>query len=61
MPNLDRQQLVGALMLLVMALFVGRNLVNEPYRKSMQKVLVALYLLAVAIILVWVAQWLFGL
>ncbi|HKO09669.1 MAG TPA: hypothetical protein VJ487_18345 [Alphaproteobacteria bacterium] len=60
MPSLDRQQLVSALILVAMALFVGRNLVREPYRAWMARALIAAFLLALGIALVLVAEWLLG-
>jgi len=58
MPNLDRQQLVSALILVAIALFLGRNLVREPYRSWMARALLAVFLLALGIALILVAQWL---
>ncbi|MFI5023483.1 MAG: hypothetical protein ACHQRJ_17780 [Alphaproteobacteria bacterium] len=58
MPSLDRQQLVSALILVAMALFVGRNLVGEPYRTWLARALIAAFVLALGIALVLVAEWL---
>ncbi|MGO8866318.1 MAG: hypothetical protein ACLQME_07435 [Alphaproteobacteria bacterium] len=58
MPSVDRQQLISALILVAIALFLGRNLVGEPYRTWMARGLIAVFLVALGIALILVAEWL---
>jgi len=58
MPSLDRQQLISALILVAIALFLGRSLVGEPYRTWMARALIAAFLIALGIALILVAEWL---
>jgi len=57
MPSLDRQQLISALILVAIALFLGRSLVGEPYRTWMARALIAAFLIALGIALILVAEW----
>ena len=57
----DRQQLVAAFVLLVSALFVSVRLVKPHYRARMRWVSIAGFLLALGIVVVWIAVWLVGL
>jgi len=57
MPILDRQQLISALILVAIALFLGRSLVGEPYRTWMARALIAAFLIALGIALILVAEW----
>jgi hypothetical protein len=57
MPSVDRQQLISALILVTIALFLGRTLVGEPYRSWMARALIAVFLLALGIAIVLVAEW----
>jgi hypothetical protein len=58
MPNLDRQQLVGMLVLVVSALFVSRGLVGPRYQAWIRRASIAGFALALGVVLVWVADWL---
>ena len=58
MPNLDRQQLIGALVLVVSALFVSRGLVRPRYQAWIKRASIAGFVLTLGIVLVWVAAWL---
>jgi len=58
MPTLDRQQLIGVLMSLVVVLFVGRGLLKEPYRTWLQRASIAGYLLMAVLVVGWIAMWL---
>jgi hypothetical protein len=57
----DRQQLVAALVLLVSALFVSVRLVKPRYRAGMRWISIAGFLVALGIVVVWIAVWLVGL
>ena len=57
----DRQQLVIALVLLVSALFVSVRLVKPAYRARMRWISIAGFLVALGIVVVWIAVWLVGL
>jgi hypothetical protein len=57
----DRQQLVAALVLLVSALFVSVRLVKPHYRARMRWISIATFLVALGIVVVWIAVWLVGL
>ena len=58
MPNLDRQQLIGMLVLIVTALFVSRGLVRPRYQAWIGRASIAGFVLALGIVVVWVAAWL---
>jgi hypothetical protein len=58
MDGADRQQLVVALVLLVTALFVSVGLVKPQYRATVRWVSVAGFLIALVVVLIWVAEWL---
>ena len=58
MPNLDRQQLIGALVLVVSALFVSRGLVRPRYQAWIKRASIAGFVLTLGIVLVWVVAWL---
>ena len=58
LSGLDRNRLIGALVLLVSALFVSGTLVGPRYRALARRVAVAGFLIALAVVLVWVAAWL---
>jgi len=55
---LDRQQLVGALVLLASALFVSIRVVKPPYQRWIRRASIASFLLALAVALVLVVVWL---
>ena len=57
----DRQQLVAAFVLLVSALFVSVRLVKPHYRARMRWISIAGFLVALGIVVVWIAVWLIGL
>jgi hypothetical protein len=56
--NLDRQQLIGALVLLVSALFVASRAVRPPYQVWVKRASIVIFLLALGIVVVWVVIWL---
>ncbi len=56
--DLDRNRLVGALVLLVTALFVSGSLLSPRYRALARRAAIAGFLVALAVVLVWVAAWL---
>jgi hypothetical protein len=56
--NLDRQQLIGALVLLVSALFVASRVVKPPYQAWIKRASIAGFLLALAVVVVWIVIWL---
>jgi len=56
--NLDRQQLIGALVLLVSALFVASRAVKPPYQTWIKRASIAGFLLTLGVVIVWVADWL---
>jgi hypothetical protein len=56
--NLDRQQLVAALVLLVSALFVASRVVKPPYQASIKRASIGGFLLALAVVVVWIIIWL---
>jgi hypothetical protein len=60
MLNPDRQQLIGALLLLVTAAFVGSRWVKPPFGAWWRRAVIVGYLLAIGVALLWVAQWLLG-
>jgi hypothetical protein len=60
MRNLDRQQLVGALVLLVTAAFIGFRWVKPPFAVWWRRIVIVGYLIAIGIALAWFAMWLLG-
>jgi hypothetical protein len=56
----DRQQLVAPLVLLVSALFVSVRVVRPRYRATVRWMSIAGFLLALGVVLVWMAVWLAG-
>jgi hypothetical protein len=60
MAVLDRQQLVGALVLLITAAFIGSRWIKPPFGVWWQRAVILGYLLAVGLVLAWVAKWLIG-
>lgn len=54
---MNRQQLLQALVYLIMALFIGGSLAPQRKRPLFRRVTIALYALAAALALVWVALW----
>ncbi len=56
--NLDREQLIGALVLLVSALFVAVRVVKPPYQVWIKRVSIAGFLLTLGVVIVWVVGWL---
>jgi hypothetical protein len=54
-PN--RQQLVGALVLLVSALFVSVRLVKPQYQTSVRRVCIVGFLIALCVVLAWLVVW----
>jgi hypothetical protein len=59
--NLDRQQLIGALVLLVSALFVAARIVKPPYQAWIKRVCIAGFLLALGVVFVSIVAWLVSL
>jgi hypothetical protein len=59
--NLDRQQLIGALVLLVSALFVALRVVEPPYQTWIRRACITAFLLALGVVFVSVAAWLVSL
>jgi hypothetical protein len=59
--NLDRQQLIGALVLLVSALFVAVRIVKPPYQTWIRRACIAGFLLAVGVAVVSIVAWLVSL
>jgi hypothetical protein len=60
MPNLDRRQLLGVVVLLITAAFVGARWVKPPFGVWWRRAVIVSYLLAVGLALLWVAQWFSG-
>jgi hypothetical protein len=58
LASLDRRQLIGALVLLVSALFVSRGLVKPPYQVWVKRASIVIFLLAFGVVLVWIMAWL---
>ena len=56
--NLDRQQLIGALVLLVSALFVAVKIVKPPYQAWIKRACIAGFLLAAGVVAVSIVAWL---
>jgi hypothetical protein len=56
--NLDRQQLIGALVLLISALFVASRVVKPPYQAWIKRTSIGGFLLALAVVVVWIVIWL---
>jgi hypothetical protein len=56
--NLDRQQLISALVLLVSALFVASRVTKQPYQAWMKRASIAGFLIALGVVVVWVVVWL---
>ncbi len=56
--NLDREQLIAALVLLVSALFVASRVVKPPYQVWIKRASIAGFLLALGVVVVWVVIWL---
>jgi hypothetical protein len=56
--NLDRQQLVGVLVLLVSALFVAIRVVKPPYQTWIKRACIAGFLLAFGGVFVSIVAWL---
>jgi hypothetical protein len=59
--NLDRQQLIGALLLLVSALFVAIRVVKPPYQAWIKRICIAGFLLALGVVFVSIVPWLVSL
>ena len=59
--NLDRQQLIGALVLLVSALFVAVRVVKPPYQTWIKRACIAGFLLALGVVFVSIVAWLVSL
>jgi hypothetical protein len=57
LSDLDRNRLIGALVLLVTALFVSGTLVGPRYRALARRAAIAGFLVALGVVLVWVAVW----
>jgi hypothetical protein len=60
MPILDRQQLAGALVLLITAAFIGSRWIKPPWGVWWRRAVIIGYLLACGLALAWVTQWLIG-
>ncbi|HEY1795479.1 MAG TPA: hypothetical protein VGG57_05115 [Stellaceae bacterium] len=58
--NFDRAQGLQALSYLVMAFFVAGGVVSGRWRRRMKWAAIALYGAGVALALVWVGVWFFG-
>jgi len=56
--NLDRQQLIGALVLLVSALFFALRVVKPPYQAWIKRICIAGFLLALGVVFVSIMAWL---
>jgi hypothetical protein len=56
--NLDREQVVAALVLLVSALFVAVRVVKPPYQVWIKRASIAGFLLALGVVVAWVVIWL---
>jgi hypothetical protein len=56
--NFDRQQLIGALVLLVSALFVASRAVRPPYQVWIKRASIVISLLALGNVVLWVMIWL---
>lgn len=61
MPIPDRPQLLAAVVLMLTAAFVASRWIKPPFGVWWRRAVVAGYLLALAIVLVWIAAWLAGL
>ncbi len=61
MNGIDRQQLLGVLIYLAMAAFVGGGLVAARYRRRFTGAAIGGYAVALVLVLVWIALWLLGL
>jgi hypothetical protein len=59
--NLDRQQLIGALVLLVSALLVVSRVVKSPYQVWIKRASIAGFLLALGVVFVSIMAWLVSL
>jgi hypothetical protein len=59
--NLDPQQLIGALALLVSALFVAIRVVNPPYQAWIKRICIAGFLLTLGVVFVSIVAWLVSL
>ena len=60
MAVVDRQQLVGALVLLITAAFVGSRWIKPPFGVWWRRAVIVSYLLVIGLALAWVAKWLIG-
>jgi hypothetical protein len=60
MVGLDRQQLVGAAVLLITAAFMGSRWVKRPHGAWWRRAVIVSYFAAIGLVLVWVAAWLLG-
>ena len=56
--SLDRQQLIGALILLISALFVASRVVKPPYQAWIKRASIAGFLLVLGTVVVWGVIWL---
>jgi hypothetical protein len=56
--NLDRQQLIGALVLLVSALFVASRVIKQPYQARIKRASIVSFLLVLGVAVVWLVAWL---
>ena len=60
MPDLERGQMVAALMYVIIALFLAGNVVSRQHRAALRKATIALYAAAVAVVVGLIALWLAG-
>jgi ABC-type amino acid transport system permease subunit len=60
MPDLERGQMVAAVMYVIIALFLAGNVVSRQRRAALRKATIALYAAAVVVVLGLIALWLTG-
>ena len=60
MQGFDRQRLVSALLLAATALFLMASAPGFGYRRALRRAGIAVYAIAMAVVLVWVVLWLAG-
>ena len=60
MRDIERGQMVAALMYVVIALFLAGNVVSRRHRAALRKVTIALYAAAIAVVAGLIALWLAG-
>jgi hypothetical protein len=60
MVSPDKQQLMSALILLVLALFISAGWVRAPYGLWIRRAALVGFLLTVGIAVVWITAWVIG-